>query len=529
MRILLTFLWLLLAAACGSECAFAHAALVESHPADGVVLQETPAAIRLRFNEPVSPLVVGLTDSQGRMHHGLAVARHDDTLDIGVPGDLPRGSHILSYRVTSGDGHPVGGSLVFSIGAPTGGASGVRVQGSEGVRAALWLARVALYLGLFAGAGGAFFSAWIAQDLPFKKTTRLLEIFIAMGAASALASLGLQGLDALGLPLSRLGTSAVWAAAWGTSYGSTVTAGVASLLLAGIGLKAPRKWRRGCSLAALIGVGLSLALSGHASAAAPQWVTRPAVFFHVVAVAYWVGALVPLVLVLTQAPAQAFPVVRRFSNGALVAVALLTVAGLVLAVIQVEAPANLTETAYGRVLIAKLVLVIGLLGLAAVNRRWLTPALIATGRLDGRWLARSIVAEILLATAILALVGLWRFTPPPRALRATADTTASVHIHTPHLMAQVTLSPGRVGATRAHISVASGRAEPLDPKEVMLILAKPDAGIEPLERPARKAGRYGWQVDGLVLPLAGPWQVKVEILVNDFETSTLEGSVTVKP
>jgi copper transport protein len=495
------------------------------------VLQETPAGIRLRFNEPVSPLVVSLTDSQGRMHHGLAVAPHGDTLDIAMPGELPRGSHILSYRVTSGDGHPVGGSLVFSIGAPTRMASGAGGEESAGVRAALWLARIALYLGLFAGAGGAFFSAWVAQDLPFKKTARLLETFIAMGTVAALASLGLQGLDALGQPLSALGRSAAWMAGWQTSYGSTVAVGLAALLLAGISLKAPRKWRRGCSLAALIGVGLSLALSGHASAAAPQWATRPAVFFHVVGVAYWVGALLPLVLAVKQAPAQAFPVVRRFSIGALVAVAVLTLAGLVLALIQVETPANLTETAYGRVLIAKLVLVLGLLGLAALNRRWLTPALISSGRFGSKWLVRSIAAEILLATAILALVGLWRFTPPPRALSTVADAAApaSVHLHTPHLMAQVTLLPGRAGATRARIAIASGRAEPLDPKEVTLILAKPDAGIEALERPARKAGRYGWQVDGLVLPLPGPWQVKVEILVNDFETSRLEGSITVKP
>lgn len=130
-----------------------------------------------------------------------------------------------------------------------------------------------------------------------------------------------------------------------------------------------------------------------------------------------------------------------------------------------------------------------------------------------------------LATAILALVGLWRFTPPPRALAPAA----SIHLHTPSLMAQVTLSPGRVGAARARIVVASGRAEPVDPKEVTLVLSKPDAGIEPIERRARKADRGGWEADGLTLPVAGPWRLKVEILINDFEKTSLEGSITIRP
>ena len=36
--------------------------------------------------------------------------------------DLPQGTQIVSYRVVSQDGHPVAGSLVFSIGAVTGAA-----------------------------------------------------------------------------------------------------------------------------------------------------------------------------------------------------------------------------------------------------------------------------------------------------------------------------------------------------------------------------------------------------------------------
>ena len=41
---------------------------------------------------------------------------------------------------------------------------------------------------------------------------------------------------------------------------------------------------------------------------------------------------------------------------------------------------------------------------------------IATGSI--RRLTRSVGAEIVVATAIVAVLGLWRFTPPPRAIAA---------------------------------------------------------------------------------------------------------------
>ncbi|WP_204314651.1 CopD family protein, partial [Stenotrophomonas maltophilia] len=76
-----------------------------------------------------------------------------------------------------------------------------------------------------------------------------------------------------------------------------------------------------------------------------------------------------------------------------------------------------------------LVLVAALIGLAALNRYRLTPAL-ARAPTEGRALARSVGAEILLVLAILGLVAGWRFTPPPRALAAAAHAPASLHIHT---------------------------------------------------------------------------------------------------
>ena len=36
-----------------------------------------------------------------------------------APREWRRGTHVLSWRVISADGHPVGGSVMFSVGAPS--------------------------------------------------------------------------------------------------------------------------------------------------------------------------------------------------------------------------------------------------------------------------------------------------------------------------------------------------------------------------------------------------------------------------
>ena len=94
-------------------------------------------------------------------------------------------------------------------------------------------------------------------------------------------------------------------------------------------------------------------------------------------------------------------------------------------------------------------------------------------------------------------------------------------------MADVTLEPGRVGTARASIVVSRGDFSPLEPKEVTLILSNPAAGVEPVRRAATlRAGI--WQVDALPLPVAGRWQLHVDVLVSDFEKQRLEDSVEIR-
>jgi len=173
--------------------------------------------------------------------------------------------------------------------------------------------------------------------------------------------------------------------------------------------------------------------------------------------------------------------------------------------------------------------VTALLALGAANRYVLVPRFQARGGAAARPLTASFRIELVLALVILALVALWRFTPPPRALAAVPPAPpVSVHLHTAQAMATLTVSPGRAGPVAVSAFVTGGDFEPLDAKAVTLSFSMPSAGIEPIRRPARKISEGQWRVDGLRLPVAGRWDVAADILVSDFESVTLKSEITLR-
>jgi copper transport protein len=346
------------------------------------------------------------------------------------------------------------------------------------------------------------------------------------------ASLGLQGLDLLDLVLGDVLTAAPWKAALATTLGPSLLVAVAAMAAGFAALRCASTDRaRLLAALALAGVGLSLALSGHAATAPPQWLTRPAVFLHGVGVAFWVGALVPLVAMAARPTPALLPTLNRFSGVAVPVVAVLVLTGLTLAIIQLASFSALIETNYGLILSIKLTLVVGLLALAALNRFRLTPALTVDPAATTP-LVRSILLECAVVAGILAAVAGWRFTPPPRAAAAVAEPSATqaplaVHIHTDKAMLQVLVSPGKVGTDRFVLQLMNGDASPLVAKEVTLFLSLPERGVGPLARLATLGADGYWHVRDVPLPFPGRWQMRIEALVTDFEKVTLERELDV--
>jgi copper transport protein len=501
--------------------AFGHAALVGSEPPDGTVLADPPATLKLTFNEPVAPLVVRLIGPTGEAVTP-AVKAENSTLTV-VPPPLKRGTHVLSWRVISADGHPVGGALLFSIGAPTASPAGAP-DTDPAVKAAIWAARLLIYLGLFVGVGGATFTVLIAQTRPLPaRTEGWIAGAMAAGLIASVLSLGLQGLDAVALPLTQFWRPDVWMSGLATSYDRTAGIAVVALLLGLVAMQVEqRALSRLCASCAFAGAGLAFAASGHAATVEPQLLSRLAIVLHGVCIAFWVGSLIPLAAIV-RASGRGDGELARFSRIIPIPLAVLIATGAYLAWAQLDRPDALWTTSYGVVLSGKLAGVLVLLGLAAANRYALVPRLRARRPGSARSLAASIAAESAMVLAILGIVAVWRFTPPPRALIGAEH--ASIHFHGGKVMAQIEVEPVRARGAEVSIEVLDAEFHPLAAKGVTIFLSDAASGIEPVRRNADSIGTPNWRIDDVRIPTAGRWTLRVDILINDFEKETLEDVV----
>jgi copper transport protein len=514
---------LLLFAVWQPSAAFAHASLIASDPAGDAVLAVAPAALTLTFNEAVTPLLMRIIDQRGVATDIARVDRRGDSVVV-MPPTLAEGAYVLSWRVISEDGHPVGGALTFWVGARTAAAPDVASTDNAAVRAAIWATRLVIYLGLFVGAGGAFFLGWITPLRMCGPRAVVIAASLAGGLALAL-SVGLQGLDALAVPPSALVLRVTWIAGARGSFGLSVAI-AAMALCAGLLSLRSRGWSsRFLSGLALFGAGAALAATGHAATADPRVLAAAAVALHGASLAFWIGALAPLAFALSRRECAIGPLLR-FSRAVPFAVTTLLVSGLLLAALQVQHVAALWTTEYGRVLLVKLSLVALLLLVALWNRISLTPRIAAGEEPPRRRMQSSIACELALVVVILGVVGLWRFTPPPRLLIAVTDNFF-VHIHTDKAMANVTISPGSAGPVEIAVQLETADERPFTAMGLTVTLSNPDLGIEPIAAQAQYADDGTWHVR-MTAPVAGRWMLGLGILVSDFDKVSVEAPILIK-
>ena len=125
---------------------------------------------------------------------------------------------------------------------------------------------------------------------------------------------------------------------------------------------------------------------------------------HLIGISIWVGILLPLYK-LSSNPAQitvAAEIAYSFGRFAVFFVPILLIAGGWLAYQLVGSLANLLTASYGQTLIVKVVIVGGLLMLAAANKLRFAPALRAGDSTALQRLKRIVLAEIVLVAFILA-------------------------------------------------------------------------------------------------------------------------------
>lgn len=256
----------------------------------------------------------------------------------------------------------------------------------------------------------------------------------------------------------------------------------------------------------------------------PNWAreifTQLLDFGHLTAASVWVGGLVALTLlavsvrgVNVEAPSLWGSFLKRFSLVATVCVVVMVLTGLWTYWLHVGAPKLLVHTLYGETLLVKLLLVVGLVALGAVNQLWLLPrvqALRAVGGGDGK-VMRQTIKHFRKVLAVEAAIGLAiLFVVPQLASSARnqafqqAGGALTAYANTDAGQVSLRRSGLEPGLTDYDIRLPGGVAGAVE-----VSFSPPRPGLAPITTPAIQIGDGRYRVTGIDTPIAGTWDATV--------------------
>jgi copper transport protein len=546
--------------------AAAHALLERSYPAAGASLPRAPHTMRLFFTEAPDPglSTVSLLNSSGQMVSGVGkptvVPGNTQELRVALP-PLTDGVYTVNWRTVSKvDGHVTGGSFAFGIGVqpPSGASSAQAAKGyspgtnaSPAAVAGLWLLYWGLALLAAAGITGPLVFGW---RLPGRA-----GLVLAAGWLSA----------AIGILITILAEQAAaevsFTELFGAAAGRSLLAQTAAVAVCGLAAffaaRRPAGWRVAVLGAAAAGALFVHAQAGHAETQSSiRLLNVTDLWLHMLAAGVWVGGLVWLLLGLRNLDRTArVAAVRRFSQLAFAAVAVIAVTGVLRAVPEVGSFGALVSTSFGVTLLIKTALFVALMGIAWRNRYRLVPKIAgpapagpgvlspvmggtpadpperavgtesqpsgagassaggATARAIGS-LQRSVRSEVALAAIVLVAAAVLGELPPASFVKAAGHTTASPSVtvtgsdFATTARVRLTASPGTVGPNRFAVHVLgydSGR--PISARGVRLEFSLPSNPTVASSLNLTRGHGGTWTGQGTNLSIDGQWDIDVVV------------------
>jgi copper transport protein len=512
------------------DASHAHALLERSEPAAGAVIaaDHAPRSLSLWFTEPVkaSPNAIAVLNGENRRVERLNARPLDQEpsrVDVDL-GDLAEGAYLVRWRVTSSDDHVVRGSFWFVVGfAPTPppmaqllGAGQPAVSAIEilarwlGLLALLCMTGTALFRLVVLGPARVNASPALDRRLMLGATALFLAAQCLLAAAQAEAVAELPVPQALTGPvLSEVLFSSRFAVLWWVKLALGTLLGF--LLYRG-------SLRRLAVLIALL-LPVALSLSGHAAGARVAPVLAVAVdALHLIAAGLWIGGLFQLCLLLPATLELAREdrlatlrvLVPRVSAVFAPTVAVLFATGLFSAWEQVGTTDALFNTAHGGSLLLKLLLLVPLLGVAAINLVFIRPGIGAGSEKATPRFLTNVRVEAVLAVALLLPVALLAGLPP--SARQAFPEPVEMSRQAGDLRVAFRVDPAWVGVSRFQVELSDARGvAPDDVRQVVITFTMEgmNMGRTTVTMTPRGDGRY--EAEGFYIGMPGLSKVGVAV------------------
>lgn len=475
-------------------------------------------------------------------------------LETGLQTGLGNGTYAVNWKAVSADGHPIQGAYVFHIGEPSGSPAGLSdlTSGSGSTGGPLkWIVSLTdwiQYLGLSVILGTLAFlllriapTSMTREPMDVPGSYRMLWISYAAASFAALISLPLNTLYESGVALGELSWGLIGSALKLTSFGQIWMLQILIVMLLAVTILSgydrdrsirARIWSSYGSLVLVLGWLFTHAMTGHPAAADQRALAIAMDFIHLIGAAFWIGALTAMAICLPpladKLPSKVrgevyWTAIRRFTAWGIGAVAALVATGIYSSLIILPAPVltSLFTTAYGLVLIGKIVLLIVMVLFAWRHARL---ARAATGsRLSG-----SLKAELATGAVILALAAVLTHLSPgqPTAVGPYQETKTTEDGSAITLQ----VSPNVTGENQFEVDVKRADGSIVnDLEQITLSLTHldMDMGIYEITIPKNDTGVYKAE-DYISMP--GRWNIKVHLLTKTLDALDAEFEIdTAKP
>lgn len=503
--------WAILSLAVPSAVA-AHAELVLASPEPGTGLAQAPAAVVIKFSEPLN---LALSRIQVLDSSGTDVGQGPTEAVAGDPnaarralGLLPTGQFVVRWTSVSAlDGHTLGGSYSFAVGT---GASAETTLADSPLDSEGPLGLAGRFAALVA------LGAWLAASLlrgvsgraglDPTKVDRLARAAPAVAFAGTLVSLVSTTFVATG-SITAIG---------GVLSSPSGEARLVVLAATAIGVLVGGRSRPAGGLLAAAAI-IADAASGHAASSAAPPIAIASFSLHLAAVGVWTYAIAASLF----AARDLRRALGTFTPYAVVAAVVVALTGLVNAILELANPADLVETGYGLVLLAKSAAFVAMAGFGLLHFVWRRRPAILERRLRLPLRSEAVAATLALVLATLLV----SFPNPPREAEATAseltgadpvlvdlanrDALSIADASGPFVVG-LTILPPKLGQAEARVAVLG--VEPGDGLRNARLTAS--SGSARVESGLTKPCGLGCFTGQVTFDRAGDWQLQVQIDSN---------------